>query len=176
MGFRLARLGAPLAAAALLAACSSGPDPSGPLGNGGGAGQQCIPGREGRRPVTMGIFALENSSSSPVKVQDVTLPHARGLRMTKPWLIPVYHPPGQFDLVGVAYTYPPVTWPTWRYHRPADGATIAGHKTANLVFGLIRTTSRSGTSAGPAITYSSGGSSYVLGEQVSLVVVPAWRC
>jgi hypothetical protein len=173
---RLAWLGAPLAAAALLAACSSGPDSAGPLGNGGILGQECIPGHQEGRAVTMGIYPLENSGSSPVTVRSVTLRSARGLRMTKPaWLIPVYHPPGQFDLVGAAYAYPPVTWPTWRYHRPADGAVISGHKAANLVFGLIRTTGRSGTSAGPAIIYSSGGNTYVVREQVSLVVA-ARRC
>jgi hypothetical protein len=172
---RLALPGALLAAALLPAACSSA-DRVGPLGDGGTPGQQCIPGRQGQ-PQTMGIFDLHDTGTTTVKVTGISLPSAHGLRMTKSaWLIPIWVTQGTFNLVGAGYGYPPVTWATWKDHRPAIGAVIKPHQDLNLVFGLIRTTGRSGTSAGPAITYTAGGSTYTVHEQTSLVVTARRTC
>jgi hypothetical protein len=165
-------LGALSATAALLSACSTGP---GPLGDGGSPGQQCSPARQGQT-ITMGIYHLENSSSSPVTVQSVSLGSPDGLTMTKSWLVPIEHVGGTLDLVGAGWPYPPgfsqpVRW-AWALRKPAVGAVIRAHQDLNLVFGLRRTTAKSGRSDGAVIGYTAGGSTYTLAENVSLVVAP----
>jgi hypothetical protein len=161
-------LGALSATAALLPACSSSP---GPLGTGGTPGQTCMPWRQGQ-PVTVGLYDLDNSDTSPVTVKSITLPSAHGLTMTKAWLVPIYHDPknGNYVVLGVGAAYPPTTAPEWRHREPAVGAVIHPHQDLNIVFGLIRTSARNGRSDGPATTYTAGGSTWTVKEQVSLVV------
>ena len=163
--------------AALLAACSTGP---GPLGTGGDGGLQCSPGAQGR-PITIGIYTLDNSGTSPVTVTSVTLPAAHGLAMTKSsWLVPIYHDPrnGNDDTIGVTAGYPPTSKadlavnPEWRYRVPAAGATIRPGQTLNLVFGLIRTTARAGRSGGPLISYTADGMPYTVQEQTGQEIHP----
>jgi hypothetical protein len=166
-------LGALSAAMALLAGCSRS---AGPLGNGGTNGQQCIAYTEGQ-PVTAGLYELHNTDTSPVTVQNVSLPSSvHGLRMTKAWLVPIYRDPksGDWVDVGVGAPYPPTSAPEWAKRRPAVGAVIEPGQNLNLVFGLTRTSARVGRSAGPAIDYTVGGASYTLREAVSLIV--AGRC
>jgi hypothetical protein len=166
--------------AALLTACSS--DPVGPLGNGGAPSLQCMSHRQGQ-PVTTGLFELDNTGSSPVTVQSVTLPSARGLRMTKSWLVPTFRDPknGDFLDLGAGFPYPPAysAYPpeyaaqvrrVWAERRPAAGAVIEPGEDLNLVFGLTRTTAKAGRSDGPLIVYSAGGSTYSLQELTDLIV------
>jgi hypothetical protein len=162
-----------LSATALLAACSSGP---GPLGDGGTDGQQCMSFPKGQ-PVTTGLYDLTNNGSSPVTIQSVRLPGVGGLTMTKTWLVPIYHDPknGNWVDVGVGVAYPPVTAPEWIHRKPAIGGVIKPGQDLNLVFGLTRTTAKDGTSNGPAITYTAGGSSYTVSEKTSLVVSAACK-
>jgi hypothetical protein len=165
-------LGALLATAALLSACSTGP---GPLGNGGDHGQQCVLGRQGQT-ITMGIYDLENSGSSPVTVQSVSLGSPQGLTMTKSWLVPIEHVGGTIDLVGAGWPYPPafsqpVRW-AWSLRKPAVEAVIRARQDLNLVFGLTRTTARAGRSDGPVIVYTADGNTYTLAENISLVAGP----
>jgi hypothetical protein len=159
-----------LATTALLAAaCSSSP---GPLGNGGTAGTQCIRFPEGQ-PVTTGIYDLTNSGTSPVTIQSVTLPpSAHGLRMTRPWLVPIYHDPknGNYLDVGVVLEWPPATDPQWAQRKPAIRGVIRAGQDLNLVFGLTRTSAKAGRSPGPVITYTVGGNSYTVQELTTLVV------
>jgi len=165
-----------LTVAALLAACSSDPDP-GPLGSGGVPGTQCSLGRLGV-PITMGIYDLHNTGTSPVTVKTVTLPSAHGLTMTKAWLVPIGQTGsgGTLD-VGAGWPYPPsftaLVRSVWAQRRPAAGATIKPGQDLNLVFGLTRTTGSVGKSDGPAITYTAAGSTYTVQEKTSLVVAAA---
>lgn len=169
-------LGALSAAAAQLAACSAGP---GPLGTGGDGGLQCSAGAQGR-PITMGIYTLDNSGTAPVTVTSVTLPAALGLAMTKSWLVPIYHDPrnGNYVAIGVAADYPPIAKadtainPEWRNRVPAAGATIRPGQTLNLVFGLIRTTAKAGRSDGPLISYTADRNSYTVQEQTGQEIRP----
>ncbi len=156
---------------ALLAACS-GQDAAGPLGNGGDGGQQCALGGEGQ-PITIGIYALENKGTSPVTVKSVSLPSLRGLKMTRAWVTPIYH----LTLIGAPGAYPPTTGhfaaetgPPWAKRKPAAGAVIRPGQSLNLVFGLTRTTSHAGYSAGPVIVYTADGTTYTMQENVSLRV------
>lgn len=165
-------LGALSAVTALLtAACSSSPGPS-PLGDGGTPGTQCTR-QSGGQPVTLGLYTLDNRSTLPVVISSVSLPKsARGLRMTKAWLVPIYHDlkNGDWDVIGVGWPYPPTTQPNWPRRRPAPGAVIKPGQDLNLVFGLIRTTNSAGRSPGPEVTYTAKGNIYTLSEQTGLVV------
>lgn len=166
-----------LAAATLLAtSCAAG---LGPLTGDGGTGVQCAPSPQGR-PVTQGLYNLDNTGSTPVTVISVKLPpDAKGLAMTRAvWLVPIVvthdrGEPGTLIMGTAVVPWPPKQgrfsftsgrWPTWRYRKPAIGGTIAPHQDLNLVFGLIRTTAKPGTAAGPVVTYTAGGSVYTLAE------------
>lgn len=123
---------AALLAAAVISACSASPAiNTGPLGSAGdGFFSQCSPASPGQT-VTMGIWWLHNDGTSPVTVQSVHL-GGRNLRITRPWLLPIYHnlSNGQFDAVGVSLSYPPTTGrgipasaalSIWDERQPADG-------------------------------------------------------
>ncbi len=172
MRSRWVLLGALPAAVALLAGCSSGP---GPLGDGGTAGQQCVPAPR-RNVLTMGIYVLENSGKTPVTVQSVTLTGVHGLAMTKAWVIPLRRLPREIEAVGAGYPYPPVTWPTWKYRQAVPGAVVPAGKWLNLVFGLTRTTAKGGRSNGPTVSYTAGGNSYSMREQTALALASGKSC
>ena len=164
---------AALLAAALLSACSTGP---GPLGNAGdGMFTECTPAPPGQT-VTMGIWWLHNDGTSPVTIQSIHLDE-HDLRMTMPWLVPIYHNPknGQFDEVGAGYPYPPAfnvaaRW-SWARRQPAVGALIRPSKSLNLVFGMTRTSAATGRAGGPVIVYSAGGTTYTLAEKTAETLV-----
>jgi hypothetical protein len=172
MRSRFLLLGALLATAAPLAACSTGP---GPLGDGGTEGTQCVPGRQGH-PLTMGIYSLDNQGSSPVTVHSVTLPARRGMTMTKLWLTPIFHTPGHWELIGTVAVYPPGSSPEWAKRQPVSGAVIRPGEDLNLVFGLTRTGAGWGKSDGPLVTYSAGSNTYTVQEQTDLVVAAGNGC
>jgi hypothetical protein len=163
-----------LSVAALLASCSSGP---GPLGDGGTPGQQCMgfKGFSRGTPLTTGIYELDNTGTVAAAVQSVTLPDAHGLRMTKAWLVPIWQAGHGGTLeVGAGWAYPPnfskAARYQWARRVPAVGATIKPGHGLNLVFGLIWAGGRAGTSPGPVIAYTAGGSSYTVAEQTTLEV------
>ncbi len=93
--------------------------------------------------------------------------------MTKAWLLPLDN---GVNVVGVGWPYPPANTAAvraaWAQRKPAVGGVIRPGQHLLLVFGLIRTTARAGKSDGPVIVYTSGGNSFTLAEQVSLVVAP----
>jgi hypothetical protein len=164
-----------LATAALLAGCSSSPG-QGPLGNGGDGGQQCVPGKLGHT-LTMGLWGVYNTSKKPAIVTSVGLPDPHGLAITKTaWLVPDTVQPGHIEGVGVQEDYPPVSWPTWSQRQAIPGAVARPHISLSIVFGLTRTTGRTGRSAGPVITYTAGGTTYTIREQTSLVVTNRHSC
>lgn len=168
-------LGALLATAALLAACSSGP-PS-PLAADGFTGGLCDPLAFGH-VVTNGFNILDNTSTSPVTITSVKLPSSsRGLAMTKAWLIPLYKSPrGGLDYAG-EQAYLPTKWPTWSQRQPIPGAVVKSHHELNLVFGLTRTGTQDGHTSGPVVTYTAGGNTYTLHGGFGFVIVaPHTRC
>jgi len=63
------------------------------------------------RPVTTGLYELDNTSATPVTVQSVSLSSPQGLHMTKSWLVPIFHDPktGNWVDIGVGDAYPPTT-------------------------------------------------------------------
>jgi hypothetical protein len=157
-------LGALLATAALLAACSNGPPP---LVSGGifQTGSECVP--SALYPtVTAGLWILDNTGTSPVTVTSVKLPpSSHGLAMTKAWLVPPYTPPnGARTYVGVQAGYPPTHFATWPMRQPIPGAVIKPGRGLSLVFGLTRTGTKDGHTPGPVVTYTAAGNSYTLQE------------
>jgi hypothetical protein len=166
-------LGALSAATALLAGACASPRP-GPLGGPGDPSNVCVPAREGHT-ITMGIYALENGGKIPATIQSVHLTHPHGLSMTKAWVIPIVHTTGQYDLVGEQLNYPP-RWSTWAHRQPVPGAVVPAGKSLNLVFGVTRTTAKTGTSGYPVVTYTAGGNTYTLTETISLVVTAKRNC
>jgi hypothetical protein len=168
-------LGVLSATAALLAACSTGP---GPLGDGGSQGTQCTPWREGV-PVAMGFYDLENSGTSPVKVQSVSLGSPHGLKITsKAWLMPIYHDikEGNWHVAGVVFRYPPTKWPEWSHREAARGAVMRPGQDLNLIFAMTRTWTRDGRSDGPVVTYLANGGSYTLQERTGLILAAKNSC
>jgi hypothetical protein len=157
-------LAALLSTAALVAACSGSPA-IGPLDGLGPAPWQCVT-RPAGQPVTLGYYDLRNNGTSAVTILSVRLPPGtRRLIMTKAWLVPIDHDP-----IGSGWPWPPATQPAWRQRRPAVGAVIRPGQILDLVFGLTRTSGRSGQSGGVVVTYSSGAARYVLGGSVALMV------
>jgi len=166
---RLVLLGVLSAAAMLLAsACSSGGG-IGPLGGPGSPGSECFPAAK-NRTVTDGFDALQNGGKIPATVRKVSLTYAHGMTMTtRAWLVPIWHTQGDYDAIGDGFAYPPVTWGTWKYRRPAIGGVVRPGQTLNLVFGIKRT-ARTGRSGPTSIVYTAGGSTYTLTESTSTVM------
>lgn len=168
-------LGAPLVAVALLAGCSSSDPTTGPLGNGGDPGRQCMPGRVGEK-LAVGIYDLHNYSKSPVKVTGITLPAAHGLKLSGGWLTPILQDPSDGDWVsiGAGFPYPPayskLARQEWQRRRPLIGATIGPHRDPDLVFVLTRTRPGVGHSAGAKITYTSAGRTWMITENTTLAI------
>ncbi|HSR86114.1 MAG TPA: hypothetical protein VLM11_18205 [Streptosporangiaceae bacterium] len=170
MRSRTLLLGALLATAALLAACSTGPGPLVDRGFGGGGGHECISFALGQ-PVTDGMYVLDNTGTSPVTVTGVNLTSVHGLAMTKAWLVPPYKPPhGALTYVGVQL-YPPVTFHTWTNRQPIPGSVIKPGQGLNLLFGLTRTGPKDGHTNGPAVTYTASGNTYTLQEHFGFIIV-----
>jgi hypothetical protein len=171
-------LGVPLVAAMLLAGCSSDPGPSasGTLGNGGDGGSQCVPARYPQATETIGIYTLDNGGKSPVKVTGISFPHDHGLRMTSAYLVPIGHQDGDTYSIGIASTFPAayskLARKVWTERVLLIGATIRPGQNLNLVFGMGLTTHHAGSSDGPRIAYTSGGSDYYVQEKFDLQMDP----
>jgi hypothetical protein len=162
-------LGALLATAALLAACSADPPPLGTSGP--HAGGICAPFGPAH-PLSDGFYILHNSSTSPVTITSVKLaPSSHGLALIRAWLIPLYNSPrGGTDYAGAVH-YPPSTWPTWPQRQAIPGAVVKSGQTLNLVIGLTLTSGRIGRTPGPVVNYTAGGSTYSLQENFGVAIV-----
>jgi hypothetical protein len=149
----------------VLAGCSSGPSPAGPLGNPAnwGGGLQCSPGKT----LGDGFFELQNSSGETVTVTRVKLTGA-GQRKTSPaWLMPVLSHAGTTTVYGLVPPWPP-RWPTWKYRKRVP-ATIRPHEALNLIFAQTRTSDHP-RPATVEVWYTAGGSSYTLTEPARMLV------
>jgi hypothetical protein len=114
----------------------------------------------------MGLFELVNQGKDPVAVQSVSLPAAHGMAMTEAWLVRRDGGPN----LGVGFPYPPVRSPLWADKVPATGAVIEPGEDLNLAFGMFRTTAADGSSDGPEVVYTSGGTTYTLREKLTLAL------
>ncbi|MGH3290505.1 MAG: hypothetical protein ACRDP7_01725 [Trebonia sp.] len=86
--------------------------------------------------------------------------------MTEAWLVRRDGGPN----LGVGFPYPPVTSPLWARKVPAAGAVIEPGEDLNLAFGMLRTTAADGSSDGPEVVYTSGGTAYTLRENITLAL------
>lgn len=97
--------------------------------------------------------------------------------MTSSYLVPFSHGGGYTFSIGVASGFPAAysaaARKVWTEREPLIGAVIRPGQSLNLVFGmsLVPATAHEGSSDGPRITYTSGGSDYYVQEQFSLQMV-----
>lgn len=119
-------------------------------------GLQCSPGKT----LANGVYELQNYSGETVTVTGVRLVGGVGQKMTSAaYLVPIQHIHGNWLLIGLVSPWPP-TSPVWELRRRLP-ATIAPHKTLNLVYAQTRTSDHP-RSAAPQITYTAGGFTYTL--------------
>lgn len=129
-----------------------------PLGTTGNwsTGLQCSPGKT----LANGFYQLHNYSGETVRVTGVRLVGGIGQTMTSSaYLVPIQHTQGEWLLIGLVPPWPP-TSPMWKLRKRVP-ATIAPHKSVNLVFAQTRTSDRP-RSAAPQITYTADGFTYTL--------------
>jgi hypothetical protein len=162
-----------LAAAVLLAGCSSHASPS-PIAD-GGSGSQCLAAGV-RQLVTAGDYTLHNTGKPPATITGIRLPSMHGLNITSAWLTPILRNPsnGDFEEIGMGFSWPPseskLARQEWARRVPLIGAVIKPGQDPNLSFGAARTGTHRGTAGAPLITYTSNGHSYTANEGYSIVV------
>ena len=119
-------------------------------------GEQCSPGKT----LANGSYELQNYSGEPVTVTGVHLIGGAGQKMTSAaYLVPIQRTHGTWLLIGLVSPWPP-TSPVWKLRRRVP-ATIAPHKSVNLVYAQTRTSDHP-RSAVPQIIYTAGGFTYTL--------------
>jgi hypothetical protein len=107
-----------------------------------------------------GFYELQNYSGETVTVTDVHLIGGAGQKMTSAaYLVPIQHTRGVWLLIGLVSPWPPSS-PMWQLGKRVP-ATIAPHKSVNLVYAQTRTSDHP-RSAVPQITYTAGGFTYTL--------------
>lgn len=132
------------------------------------SGTQCSPGKT----LANGFYELQNYSGETVTVTGVRLVGGSGQAMTSAaYLLPIQHVHATWLLIGLVSPWPPAS-PEWKL-RERLPATIAPHKSVNLVFAQTRTSDHP-RSAVPQITYTGGGFTYTLTVPFRSVV--AVRC
>lgn len=113
-----------LVASALLAGCASGAAANtGPFGNGGTYGEECVFIPHGA-VLSYGFEEFRNSGGATATVDKVALANSRGIRMLAAYVVPITG----HDLYGVLFGYPPSAHlphgVQWSQRQRADGATI----------------------------------------------------
>lgn len=168
-----------LVTGALLASCASTintePVNTGPLGDGGTPGEECVPVDAKSPSAVIGIDALQNTSNETVTIDSVILAYPKQLKLTSVLLVPI----AQHNLIGVALTYPPPQGPEpgvmWDQRRPAPGTTIApGSLTENLV-AMVTAEATTAQAAGLIVSYHNTGHRYILhtATRIRLQVSPS---
>jgi hypothetical protein len=121
-----------------------------------------------------GFWTVEDSGKSPVTFTGFSIRKAHGLRVTKAWLVPIAHADGEYLLIGDGGRWPPhdgsVAKGQWAQRVPLVGGVLKPGQERNLVFGAAWTAGRYGITAGPALSYRSGGRAYTVNEQAGLAV------
>ncbi len=154
-----------LLAGALLAGCDSGNAVNtGPFGNGGVWGEECVPVPRGA-VLSYGGDEFRNSGGAIATISKVALANPRGIRMLAAYVVPVT---GHF-LYGVWPGYPPTAHMQagvrWSQRQQADGATVPpsrdGHDVTNLVL-VLKPTAKTGWARGIDVWYRESGQHYHL--------------
>jgi hypothetical protein len=171
-----------VAAAATLAAVfwtssGSGADRTGPLGGGGPMiGTQCAPARP---TVTIALTELQNTTSTPIRVETFTLVNPHGLRLLGVDLAPLVSVAKGGYLLGAGEPYPPppallaatadVHWNDRRTLPMTMPPDRPGHSW-NLVIGLERTAAV-GTASYYQIQYQWHGQQYTWSGQIAIRLI-----
>lgn len=174
---RRGRAAAALLAAALLAGCSSGPAMNtGPFGNGGTPGEECVEVPAGT-VLSYGFEAFSNSGPAAI-IEQAGLADPHGLRVLAAYAVPLTGT----DAYGVWFGYPPTAhFPPgvqWSQRQRADGAHIPhsrGQDAINLLL-VIKPTARTGWARGVDVYYRSAGQHYHLRTATRLRVQVAVPC
>jgi len=175
-GLVASRIAAPLAAALLATACSSGPAiDTGPLGNGGDPGGLCsflAPGVV----LSYGATLLENTGQSAVVVQKVDLVQPRHLQLVASYVVPTR---GNFE-VGVWDGFPPGPQPgvEWSQRMRAAGARIPpahGTHRADLLT-VLKPTGPVAEAQAIDVFYREGGQQYHMQTHVRFVLLVGRHC
>ena len=166
-----------LLAAALLAGCSSGPAMNtGPFGNGGTPGEECVEVPAGK-VLSYGFEAFSNSGP-PATIERAGLADPHGLRVLAAYVVPVTGT----DLYGVWFGYPPMAHVPagvrWAQRQRAGGANVPhsrGRDVTNVLL-VIKPIARTGSARGVDVYYRSGGQHYHLRTATRLRVQVAVPC
>ena len=159
-------LGTALTAA--LSGCGGGGGPA-PLDAPPPGSAQCISGRLGQG-VTYGDERFTNSADVPVTINSAGLRRPRRLK-----LLGAIAVPGKY-VVGTWDTWPPVItgYPQqereWTHREPASGYRIRPGGIVNIVIGVAATADPGGRSPGLLIRYHDANGSYVLEDDVAIIV------
>lgn len=153
-----------LLAGGLLAGCASGNAVNtGPFGNGGVWGEECVPVPRGG-VLSYGGDEFRNGGAATATVSKVALADPRGMRMLAAYVVPVTG----HELYGVRPGYPPAAHLPrgvgWSRRQQASGATIPrsrGHDVTNLVL-VLTPTAKVGWARGIDVYYRESGQQYHL--------------
>lgn len=110
--------------------------------------------------VWFGARTLTNSGSEPVRIDQVRLTEATGIKVIESVLVPDVEPPGQ---LGVTADPGRSTATAWHERIPAAGAVVEPGQTYELVLRLQRT-ERIGAFGGVRVEYSDDANTYARTE------------
>jgi hypothetical protein len=145
----------------LLAGCTdSNAMNTGPLGNGGTPGEECVSMPVGRI-LTYGFDAFTNKGTSPAVISKASLADPKGIRTLAAWIVPVTG----HDLYGLAWGFPPTrqvpAGVQWAQRQHPTGAAISPSRQSNIVL-VLELTARKGSADGIDVYYHVGSTDYHL--------------
>jgi hypothetical protein len=160
-----------------LTGCSSGPAVNtGPFGNGGSPGEECIGVPRGM-VLSYGFEGFRNSGPAAT-IEKVDLANSHGLQVLGAYVVPITGT----ALYGVWFGYPPTVHiprgVQWSQRQRADGARIPhsqGQDADNLLL-VIKPTAKVGSARGVDVFYRASGQQYHLRTATRLRVKVAARC
>jgi hypothetical protein len=170
--------GGTLLAGVLLAGCASGVAVNtGPFGNGGSQGEECVPLPRGG-VLSYGFDEFRNSSASAAVIEKVSLADPHGLRILAAYVVPITG----HTLYGVLTGFPPEAHlplgVQWSQRQRADGATIPhslGHRVTNLIL-VLKPVTKIGSARGIDVYYRVSGQQYHLRTATRIVVRVGSTC
>jgi hypothetical protein len=166
-------------AASSLSACGSSVAAvnTGPFGNGGSPGGNCIDIHRGE-VLSYGFTEFRNSDPSTAVIEKVALADPHGLQILAAYEVPITG----HNLYGVLTGFPPAVHVPpgvqWSRRRPADGAAIPhspGSNVTNLVL-VLKPVKRSGSAMGVDIYYRVSERQYHLRTATQILVLVGQTC
>jgi hypothetical protein len=153
----------------------SGPSSKGPMGPTFNDVSVCVPLKAPGDAVSQssGLY-LQNQGSQVITITGVSA-GGHGLVLAGAWLIPNIENSG----VGAPPGWPPsqgISAKLWSAGRPPDGYKLKPGKVAALVYGVAATSTRGGTTPGPVVSCTSGGSRYVYQPTVGVQILIGHAC